>query len=467
MKRLIFISLLVIFAGCKKETMPIDRPPIGAARVPVANAGPDIVVELPLFSPVKLNSSESVNFANREWRKLSGPDFLPFDSVFYDDADLGLWQPGIYSFELSVGNRSIVSKDTVNIVVKNSTICGDIPETVTMLSKNTKELSISDGTAIFLTVDNQVVSHNTEYYLDEPSRRIAIYDIPSEKLETFELENSVYQTSVANTSTAFYMAGGYKNSSTSNSFYSDNVSIYDKNLHIWSNGKLSEAREQLTSISAGDLVFFAGGYNSSGPSATVDIYNQLTKKWTSSKLSEARQNMLAITNGLKIYFAGGTQGDGLSNKIDIYDIATGLWSVEQLTDRLYNLKGFFADDKVYFAGYRDTGSKNKVVVEIKDLNGHPLGMSCLPTGISGGTQEAILSTDQFIMVPGFALSSYASMINLFDKKTGKWKLLVPQKSGPLRLFPSDCLITYNNKIYGLVTNEFTARNTQYLFTIDL
>jgi hypothetical protein len=466
MKWLAMIVILMIFAGCEKDdTKYVDRP-LGAARIPVANAGKDIEIELPLSSPVTLNSSQSVNFEDIQWRKLSGPECLPLDSIISGDVDLALWLPGNYSFELTVHSRTSLSKDTVNIVAKGSPVCGDIPEKITMLFKDLTELELPYGSSVFLTAEDRVTGNDLGYFTPEHTRSIAIYDVPSQKLETHILKNGAYQMSVANTNAVFYMAGGIKDTSSYEQYYSDKVSIYDKNLHSWSEAKLSEAREQATGISAGDLIFFAGGINSTGPSATVDIYNQLTKKWSFASLSEARSDILAITDNRKIYFAGGSNNSGQSNKIDIYDIATGQWTVEQLSSRYQNLKGFIADNKVYFAGNAVENTNLKSVVEIKDLNGHSLGSSCLPAGISMDIQQTILATDDFVVVPGFTLSSFGSVINVFDKKTGKWKLLVPPKDQS-HSFMSQNLLTYNNKLFGFVKGDYWDENTLYLFNIDL
>jgi hypothetical protein len=337
-----------------------------------------------------------------------------------------------------------------------------------MISKSETTLDVPYGTSVFLTAGEKVAGIDRAYFNLEHTRMIAIYDVPSKKISLHALKNGTLQMAVANSSAAFYMAGGISDTSIDKPIFSDKVSIYDKNIQIWSEAKLSEARDQVTGISAGDLIFFAGGNNSSGPSAKVDIYNQLTKNWSSAMLSEARMNILAITDGRKVYFAGGEQNFGQSNKIDIYDITTGQWSVEQLTARYNNLKGFFAEDKVYFAGNVQEGVNLKSVVEIKDLNGHHLGLSCLPGGISRDIQQTPLVTDNFVAVPGFALSSFASAINVFDKKTGKWKLLVPGKHEYNHFSIAQSLLTYNNKIHGFVDGSYSYDDYYpNLFSIDL
>jgi len=48
---------------------------------------------------------------------------------------------------------------------------------------------------------------------------------------------------------------------------------------------LSEARSWLVAASSGDLIFFGGGLNATGPSARVDICNMTNRSWTTATLS--------------------------------------------------------------------------------------------------------------------------------------------------------------------------------------
>jgi hypothetical protein len=467
MKQLTIIYLLVIFAGCEKDpTLFIDRP-VGAARVMLADAGLDMEFELPLSTPVKLNSSQSANYASIQWRKLSGPGCLPADSILYNDQDLLFWEPGNYSFELTVLNRSSFLKDTVNIVARKSSACGETPEIKMVANTEIKNLDVPYGATIFLTAGEQVVGNNPNGNHIYPPYNIAIYDIPSQKLTSLTLKNDAYYMAAANTNDAFYLAGGTLYDSNDYELTSNRVSIYDKKAALWSEAELSEARTGVTGISAGELVFFAGGINANVPSARVDIYNQLTKKWSTAMLNEARTSILAITDHQKVYFAGGIQNGTPSTKIDIYDIATGQWTVEELKNHYYHLKGFFTDGKIYFAGNLINNATVTSVVEITDLNGHHLGLSCLPAGISTYRQQYPLIADHFVAVPGFSLNNINPTINLFDKQTGKWKLLVPKTSSSFDFFNINGLITYNNKLYSLALNNYWDDYEPYLVSIDL
>jgi hypothetical protein len=68
---------------------------------------------------------------------------------------------------------------------------------------------------------------------------------------------------------------------------------------------LSEARFWLASTSSGELVFFAGGYNSTGPSNRVDIYNVTSGSWTTATLSIPRYQLAATSSQNLVFFGGG------------------------------------------------------------------------------------------------------------------------------------------------------------------
>jgi hypothetical protein len=51
---------------------------------------------------------------------------------------------------------------------------------------------------------------------------------------------------------------------------------------IHTTATLSQARWKLAATSSGELVFFAGGRNSTGPSDRVDIYDVTSGSWTTT-----------------------------------------------------------------------------------------------------------------------------------------------------------------------------------------
>jgi hypothetical protein len=67
---------------------------------------------------------------------------------------------------------------------------------------------------------------------------------------------------------------------------------------------LSEARSELAATSSDELVFFGGGYNSTGPSDRVDIYNVTNGSWTTATLSIPRYDLAATSSQNLVFFGG-------------------------------------------------------------------------------------------------------------------------------------------------------------------
>lgn len=147
-------------------------------------------------------------------------------------------------------------------------------------------------------------------------------------------------------------------------------------------GGLSIFRRNVAVATAGNKIFFAGGYipipfdpitNDSIPvSSRVDIYDLTTKTWSTSELSLARRDIGTAVVGNKILFAGGghnwTGGYwgyiDLSSRIDIYDISTNAWSTTELPVEMSFEYGWMdgtiavAGNKAIFCGTNwFTGSK--------------------------------------------------------------------------------------------------------------
>jgi hypothetical protein len=79
--------------------------------------------------------------------------------------------------------------------------------------------------------------------------------------------------------------------------------------------------------SSGELVFFAGGYNSTiGPSDRVDIYNMTSGNWTTATLSIPRSELAATSLQNLVFFGGGSNGTTFYNRVDIYNTLNGSWS---------------------------------------------------------------------------------------------------------------------------------------------
>ncbi|MDB5222499.1 MAG: hypothetical protein JWN83_1166 [Chitinophagaceae bacterium] len=112
-------------------------------------------------------------------------------------------------------------------------------------------------------------------------------------------------------------------------------------------GALSIRRYNVATATAGNKIFFAGGYMQTASddipvSSRVDIYDLTTKTWSTAELSLARTDIGAVVVGNKVLFAGGghnwTGGYWgyieLSSRVDIYDISTNKWSTTELPQEI-------------------------------------------------------------------------------------------------------------------------------------
>jgi hypothetical protein len=107
---------------------------------------------------------------------------------------------------------------------------------------------------------------------------------------------------------------------------------------------LSQARYRLAATSSGELVFFAGGRNSTGqPSDRVDIYNVTNGSWTTATLSIPR-GALAATSSQNLVFFGGGWSNGFSStpydRVDIYNTLKGSWRTANLSISLLSCSHF-------------------------------------------------------------------------------------------------------------------------------
>ena len=148
----------------------------------------------------------------------------------------------------------------------------------------------------------------------------------------------------------------------------------------------------LAAAAIGNKVFFAGGLIKSGNgnsqiSDRIDIYDLSNNTWSVATLSQPRCNLSAITSGNKIYFAGGNKDmasfwdfTSPSNRVDIYDNTTASWSVSSMHEPRAWFSGIAINDKIYWAGSGDNiflGGNLSRGVEIWDSNLQSFSTDCL------------------------------------------------------------------------------------------
>lgn len=197
----------------------------------------------------------------------------------------------------------------------------------------------------------------------------------------------------------------------------------------WSQGALSQARQELASITVGDLSFFAGGNKGSQPSKRVDIYDAATDTWTfgpQTALSVQRRGIGVTAVGNYVMFAGGGWfGTGPVDVIDVYDVQTGTYIPCQPLSQARSLIGATTvGTKAMFAGGIAAGNVISGVVDIYDST---LG----PPSFAGAWSQHVLPTPRAYIAAetagtkalfaggGTPTTSY-SVVDIYDDASGTW-----------------------------------------------
>ena len=381
MRKYVFLVLLpvFIFPSCKRE-LSCE----GCAannKPPVAIAGPDISITLPIDS-FSLDGSASNDPDGKisawQWTKITGP--ASFSIINADSAKTRVknLKSGTYQFELKVtDDKGLSANDTVQVVVNDPAqpnhppvACAGADQTIT-LPANT------------VTLDGSCSS--------DPDNNVSTYSwtkISGPATSNIVNANAV-QTLVSNLGQGSYElelkvtdAGGLFSKDTlqvtvlAQPTPCSNNNRPHLNAQLIPFGTLSQGREGMAVAAAGNKIVFAGGCCSSTQdwgSSRVDIYDLATQTWSTAELSEKRSHIAAVAAGNKIFFAGGSYGDGafdnLYSTVDIYDVSANTWSVASLSEPRYYIAAAFVGDKVFFAGgVKDENLTTSDKVDIYNLS---------------------------------------------------------------------------------------------------
>ena len=185
---------------------------------------------------------------------------------------------------------------------------------------------------------------------------VDIYNTSTNAWSTATLSQARFNLAATSAGNHVFFAGGIIDASGN---YSNVVDIYNTSTGTWSTATLSQARFNLAATSAGGAVYFAGGlaYNGSGvngqgsgPSSVVDIYNTSTSTWSTASLSQGRYNLAATSAGNQVFFGGGYSSSGFSNAVDIFNTSTNAWTTANLSHDCWNLAATAVGNTVFFAG---------------------------------------------------------------------------------------------------------------------
>jgi hypothetical protein len=451
----ISISLLFI-QSCKKE-YSCEGCNAGN-KPPVAIAGADQVISLPKDS-VLLDGSGSNDpdgtISNWLWKKISGPVSVNFKSISDAKTIVNRLVAGVYKFELKVtDDKGAVAVDTVQVVVNNPSQSNHPPvanagpdQTITLPLSSI----ILDGTA------SADPDNNISGYIWTKISGPSIFNIANA---------SAVQTQVINLVQGSYQfellvsdSGGLNSKDTMK------VTVLPQPTSmIWCDstrphiiaqliplGTLSQSRTGVSVVSAGNKIFFAGGYNL-GPSARVDIYDISTNTWSTAQLCIGRYEIASVANGNKIFFAAGEYGDGTwpVDSVDIYDLSTNTWSVSKLSCAGHSVAAAAVGNKVFFGGGDQGFNVTPGLSRAQQVDIYDITTASWSTALLSQPRElgiAAVAVNNKIYFAGgsaFANGNYfaTDRIDIYDNASGIWSTATLQEG---KTFHS--CIQYGNKIY--------------------
>ena len=410
------------------------------------------------------------NITSYTWIKISGPlSFNIANANAIQTQVINLTQ-GIYQFELKVTDAGgLFSKDTIQVIV-NSTISNSC-DTSNRLIVNTQlvtfgTLSEARWNISVASAGNKIlfaggVASTTNPWGGYGSTRVDIYDIVTHIWSTAELSIGRYKMAVAVSGNKILFAGGSDDDADGQgiSIAYSNVDIYDVSTDSWSFTSLSGPRRDMVGGAVGNKVFFAGGNssftgNSGGFLNVVDIYDVSTSSWSTATLSEARSNLSAVTVGDKIYFAGGISGNSpsppsVSNRIDIYDNATASWSTSTLYEPKWDMASIAVGNKIFWAGgvnllstsdNTNFSSISTALVEIKDVSTQSSSLACLfqpNIWYWNYGESAVLKDNRIVFFLGII-----SKFDIYDPTTNTWSIGILTQN-----IENVSIISLNNTIY--------------------
>ena len=437
--------------SAKDTVQIIVNDPAQPNRPPIANAGPDQTITLPV-NTANLNgyasSDPDNNITNYAWAKVSGPSSFNISNANTVQTQITNLVQGVYQFELKVTDAlGLFSKDTMQLTVVAATLilpCNTRPLiNATLVQIGT--LSDPGFGLVSATSGNKIFFAGGQRLMTGYSSRVDIYDIATNTWSTAELSSGDrMDMATATVGNKILFAGGIEND---NGIETSRVDIYDVSNNTWSTAELSKARAFLAAATIGNKVFFAGGGSWETyimGSNVVDIYDNATNTWTTATLSEGRSGLSATTAGNKIYFAGGSRGpfrSNVSTRIDIFDAATNSWSTAELFEGRSFHASIEAAGKIFWgSGIGNTTLSN--TVEIKDIN---TGASSLDCMIPRSDFKAVTKGDNIIFFTGVGTGNpglESDHFEIYNTTTNTWSIGVLNQKIIL-----SAIISVNNTIY--------------------
>jgi hypothetical protein len=420
-----------IFFSCNKNACESCRnnPSTRVNKSPIANAGADRVITLPIDS-IQLDGSASSDpdgsIISWEWKWIG--DFALNISVLSTNSKVTVDSlgRGIYFFELKViDDKYAASFDTIQVIV-NGIDC--IISGRTMIYPQHIEigtLSETRESAVAAIAGNKVLFAGGYSFICGPdwsnvSSVVDIYDVVTGSWTTSRLSVARMGITAVTAGNKIFFAGGNDFSRT----YA-NVDIYDVVTNTWTVTHLPRPETNLSAEVLGDKIFFAGG-----STYYVDIYNLSTNAWSTANLSVARTNIAVVATGSKIYFAGGLGTTYAPLKtIDIYDSNTNSWAVSTLQELDGGVSGVSNGDKIFWT----QGTR----VEILNTTNGQTSFECLAANYNNGILKR---NDDIVFTSG--ILTYGDALNVYNSANGSWSQVRFPKSKT-----NFGITSSNNKIY--------------------
>lgn len=434
----LLLTTVIFMYSCKKEYSCEGCNDAGN-KPPVAKAGPDRSIQIPTDSTTldgSVSRDPDGSIVSFQWQKINGPVSSTIRNSSLAVTTVKNLTAGTYLFELKVtDNGSLTAVDTMMVLVIDPSqpnrppVANAGPDQSISLPTNATSL---DGTASS-DPDNNITSYRWSMVNGPSTFNLAnAQDVQS--MFTSLVEGDYYVelkvTDAGNLSSSdtvkISVLGSAPPPTACNSL---NRPIVPATLVPF--GTLSEERDGIAVVAAGNKILFAGGFTlSGGHSSRVDIYDQSTQTWSTAELSVPRALMASVAAGDRIFFAGGETGDGTwpVSTVDIYNVSNNTWSVTQLSTAGNSIVGATVGNKVLFAGgdggFSGTGRESRV--DIYNLLTNSWSTSLL-SEVKRGFHAAVTINDRVYFAGGETWPSWpggswgaAQKIEIYDNATGTW-----------------------------------------------
>ena len=437
-----------------RDTVMIKVNPINNHNAPVAHAGPDQEIVLPV-NTASLDGSASTdpdsNIIRYYWTNVSGPSTVTISNAVTAQVQVTSLSEGVYEFELIVTDGDgLIGRDTLQVKVNSATCDGRPYINATLIPVGS--LSAGRMGMKCAAAGNKIIFAGG--WTPTLTSIVDILDLSTNTWSASELASDINWRdgfAVASLGNKIFIAGG---GDPIGDWASSMVNIFDASTNSWSTASLSVPRQGLSAAVVGNKIFFAGGgyadYTSWVYSNVVDIYDDVSGTWTTDKLSEGRSDLSAVTVGNKIYFAGGSiamgQSLGVSKTIDIFDAANNSWSVSSLQAAKTAMAGFAVEDNIFWAsgytGLSSSGWSYSNQVEIRDIATGNSSFACM---LPKAYFNAVMKNDNIVFFPGLSEASSPvsnTYFEIYNISSDTWSVGVLNQK-----ITGAAIISVNNKIY--------------------